>query len=217
MPSGEVINVYCSFTSGSGITWTLIESFALKNHEIYKQQPFTLNFPRNESNHQWEDYRLSRNAMSHIKSNAILWAASCCYEADGFVARDFIKGIMGDTDVLSLDGSQCAFVLQVNVRGIACRNCTAYVRQTDTRHAYVDSLSKLRGCQWDGISGVLKQLKDGAVYTDSYFGFYHVYNPLHRCTASPSSTTQWWLGAVQSKETVVKNRINRIITGVNGD
>lgn len=196
LASGEEVNVFCDFSSNSaGLVWTLIESFSLENHLIYKQKPFLLNFPRNGTLQQWKDYRMSRNTMLHIKSNAILWRATCQYDTDGLVLRDVMTGYLSDTDILNLDGNRCVFAKFVNIRGISCRNCTVHLGQSSSTHAYVSSLSKARsGCEWDGRLGAVYVYVDGALQSDSYFGNYQINNPLHRCTMTGSSSTQWWLG-----------------------
>ena len=54
---------YCDFTSEAGKAWTLIESFSLSNKEIYKNNPFYHDFPRNENSFKWDDFGVSYQAL----------------------------------------------------------------------------------------------------------------------------------------------------------
>jgi hypothetical protein len=175
------------------MVWTLIESFPLSMKDKYERQSFTKDFPSNEESFNWSDYRLSRSVMQHVKRDATHWRATCNYDKGGLNKTDYIRGLLIDMDILTyLGSSTCAKVEYINVRGISCENCTAYFKQNTNSHAFVDSGygSKI-GCQWDGRNGSISL---GLVNNCDNFGKYIITNPSHRCTASPSSTTQWWLG-----------------------
>ena len=86
-------------TSEPGMVWTLIESFALSQKEKYKDKDFAENFPVNENNFNWNDYRLSLSAMQHIKSHSTHWRATCNYDKDGFIKTDYIRGRLTSIDI----------------------------------------------------------------------------------------------------------------------
>ena len=67
------VQSYCDFDSEPGKVWTLIESFSLENKAFYKRQPFYFNFPRNETRFNWNDYRVSYQAMVNIRDNSTHW------------------------------------------------------------------------------------------------------------------------------------------------
>ncbi|XP_031567938.1 uncharacterized protein LOC116302717 [Actinia tenebrosa] len=198
LPSGNKMNVYCDFHSQPGFVWTLIESFAFANMLKYQAKSFTTDFPVNQTGtFNWTDYRLSRLVMLHIRSNSTLFRATCKYETDGLLTRDYIRGLLTNFDIIMhASGTICAHVQYINVRGINCSECTTHCYQ-GPYHAFVDSgLGSIEGCQWDGRQGSqrLWSNKLNRYMYDDNFGFYSIHNQEHRCSSSHSSTTQWWLG-----------------------
>ncbi|XP_031558375.1 uncharacterized protein LOC116294844 [Actinia tenebrosa] len=192
--NGKVLKVYCDMTSEPGMVWTLIESFVSLSGKPQDRKALYKDFPSNEGNFTWSDYRLSHNAMQHVKRDATHWRATCKYDTDGLNKTDYIRGRLSEMDILTFAGEfVCARVEYINVRGISCENCTAVLKQLANRHIFVDSAKGFYiGCDWDGREGAIR--KTAQNYCNN-FGFYDTqYNPAHRCTASQSSTTQWWLG-----------------------
>jgi len=175
-------------TSEPGMVWTLIESFAQLNKDKYKNKDFVENFPVNENNFNWIDYRLSLSVMQHIKSHSTHWRATCNYDKDGLVKTDYIRGRISDIDIITYsEGNGCFNVMYVNVMGTECSNCTVHMRQVENVHIFTGS--------YGGYSfGCMLDLRDGTGGSQR-FGFYHTVNPAHRCSNSSLSTTQWWLGS----------------------
>lgn len=166
--------------SEPGMVWTLLESFALSNNDKYWEIPFTKDFPINEDNLNWSDYRVSLFVMQHIKSHATQWRATCRFDQDGFSKTDYVRGLLSDIDIMK-GATGCFRVEYINIKGIEHRNGTTHVKQ-DARHIFLDSTVGriILGCDihfpWDDFS--------------DNFGFYKVLNKGHRCSASASSTTQ---------------------------
>lgn len=201
LPSGNKMNVYCDFHSQPGFVWTLIESFAFADMLKYQAKAFVRDFPINQDTFNWTDYRLSRSVMLHIRSNSTLFRATCKYDTDGLVMRDYIRGLLTNFDIMMhANGTVCAHVQYINVRGINCTECTSHLRQTTLVHAHVNSGYGVHiGCQWDGSQGMMTITYQTAtgnsiVYDLNFGSYYDPVNPAHRCSSSPSSTTQWWLG-----------------------
>lgn len=193
LPSGDNIKVFCDFTSEPGFVWTLIESFEFSKRLDYMDKPFTADYPVNIPSPQWNNYRLSRPVMLHVKNYSKLWRATCKYDTDGLSKRDYMKALLEKMDILSHSGVVCAHVQHIDIRGINCKECTTFFYQGSTRHPYVDcgwGRPNL-GCTFDARSG---GVHDAYGNWDDNFGYYIVHNPNHRCSSSSSSTTQWWLG-----------------------
>ncbi|XP_020910095.1 uncharacterized protein LOC110247943 [Exaiptasia diaphana] len=183
-------------TSEPGMVWTLLESFALSNNYKYQRKPLSKDFPVNERNFNWSDYRLSLSVMQHIQSHATHWRATCNYEKDGLIKTDFIQGSIQVFDVLKNHDNACFRVDYANVRDISCTDCTINMRQYFHRHVNVDSYLGTRdGCDLQ-LNTATSKVIDGN-YCEN-FGYYNHINPRHRCSADSSATTQWWIGAIAS-------------------
>jgi len=134
------LKVFCDAKSEPGIVWTLIESFALSQRVKYRDKDFAKDFPVNTENLNWTDYRLSRFAMEHVKNHSTHWRATCNYNSEGLVKKDYIRGLLSADDVIdNLSSYRCAPVEYVNVRGMKCSNCTTHIRHEANRHIFVDS------------------------------------------------------------------------------
>ncbi|XP_073228174.1 uncharacterized protein [Porites lutea] len=184
----KTVQSYCDFTSEAGKAWTLIESFSLSNKDIYKNKPFYHDFPRNENNFTWDDFRLSYQALVNIRDNSTHWRVTCTFPS-GLSYTDYARSSLNETDLLTfVNQDKCKRYEYVSVRGINCTDCKGMLVQRDSQHMHTDSYwSGKNGCQWN--PGV------GAKSGEDNFGFYAVTNPKHRCTVNASSTTQWWLGS----------------------
>ena len=184
----ETTKTYCDFSSETGKAWTLIESFSLANKEFYKDKPFYQDFPRNENNFTWLDFRVSYQALVNIRHNSTHWRVTCDFPS-GFSYTDYARASLKDTDLLTfVNQDKCQRYEFVSVRGINCTDCAGMLVQRDNQHMHTDSYwSGRNGCEWDPG-------KD-ARFGEDNFGFYDFTNPQHKCTESASSTTQWWLGS----------------------
>ena len=179
---------YCDFDSKPGKVWTLIESFSLGNKDFYNQKPFYYNFPRNETRFNWNDYRVSYQAMVNIRHNSTHWRVTCNFPS-GLNFTDYARATLQDTDILTfVNQDSCQRYEYISVRGRSCTNCSGMLVQRDTQHMHTDSYwSGKNGCSWDPSTGALEH--------EDNFGFYDIINPKHKCTENSFSTTQWWLGA----------------------
>ncbi|XP_065051088.1 uncharacterized protein LOC135680801 isoform X2 [Rhopilema esculentum] len=77
---GVEFNVYCDFISEPNSVWTLIESFSLGKNHLFKDWPFTIDFPYLEDSPNWDNYRLSKTRMEKIKSTSTHWRATCSFD-----------------------------------------------------------------------------------------------------------------------------------------
>jgi hypothetical protein len=181
--NGDQKHVFCDTDSEPGMVWTLIESFAFAIKDKFALMSFSKDFPSNDGKFNWTDYRLPLSVMQQIRSQATHWRATCNYDSDGLVKRDYIRGLLSDTDILTyVGGHKCARVEYVNVRGMSCDDCTSHLRQNRNIHAFIDSYTgSLLGCGSNTVQG---SVSAGGNYCEN-FGFYKLSNPAHRCTASP--------------------------------
>ncbi|XP_068708450.1 uncharacterized protein [Montipora foliosa] len=184
----KTIRTYCDFSSEAGKAWTLIESFSLGNKEFYKNKPFYHDFPRNENNFTWDDFRVSYQALVTIRDNSTHWRVTCSFPS-GLTYSDYARASLTATDLLTFaNQDKCRQYEYVSVRGINCTDCKGMQVQRDYQHMHTDSYwSGKNSCEWDP--------RAGAVMHEDNFGFYDVTNPQHKCTKNSLSTTQWWLGA----------------------
>lgn len=75
---GTVLPLYCAFNSSSKRAWTLIESLSFANRADFSKVLFYSATPINHlSPPSWERYRLSKEAIKHIRSNSSLFRSTC--------------------------------------------------------------------------------------------------------------------------------------------
>ena len=184
----DTIQSYCDFDSEPGKVWTLIESFSLENKAFYKRKPFYFNVPRNETRFNWNDYRVSYQAMVNIRDNSTHWRVTCNF-LSGLNFTDYARTTLQDTDILTfVNQDSCQKYEYISVRGRSCTDCSGMLVQRDNEHMHTDSYwSRRNGCSWDPSTG--------ALMGEDNFGFYDITNSQHKCTENSFSTTQWWLGA----------------------
>lgn len=184
----DTVQTYCDFDSEAGKVWTLIESFSLANKAFYQRKPFYYNYPRNETRFNWNDFRVSYQAMVNIRDNSTHWRVTCNFPS-GLSFTDYARASLQDTDILTfINQDRCQKYELVSVRGISCLNCLGMLVQRDNQHMHTDSYWSVKnGCYWNPGAG--------AVMHEDNFGFYDVINTQHKCTANSLSTTQWWLGS----------------------
>ena len=186
----ELFDVYCDFDFNSSLTWTLVQSYELQNSSLFKKQPLTKDFPVNQTTPRWDLYRISKSRMQSIQEDSGKFRVTCNYNTDGVVYRDYLQACKSEIDLLTLDFNGCMLVERIDVRGQNCRNCTAYIRQKSSSQIHFDS-HHTHGCQFQpsgsitcGISG------------EDNFGYYVCVSNSHRCSSSPSATTQIWFGGL---------------------
>ncbi|KAJ7358912.1 hypothetical protein OS493_020751 [Desmophyllum pertusum] len=88
---------------------------------------------------------------------------------------------------------QCRRYEHINIRGIQCSGCNALTSQRAESHWYINSYTGITyGCQFNGRPGIGRnEYNFGRYFTGNV-------NPDHRCSSSPSSTTEHWFGSKTS-------------------
>ncbi|XP_027049742.1 uncharacterized protein LOC113677175 [Pocillopora damicornis] len=184
----DTVQTYCDFDSEAGKVWTLIQSFSLENKAFYKREPFYFNFPRNETRFNWNDFRVSYQAMVNIRDNSTHWRVTCNFPS-GLDFTDYARATLQATDILTfVNQDRCRKYEYISVRGQSCTDCSGMIVQRDTQHMHTDSY-------WSGRNGCFWDPRIGSVVGEDNFGFYNTINTQHSCTENSLSTTQWWLGA----------------------
>jgi hypothetical protein len=178
--------------------WTLIESFAFEStiSSKYMLFPFYKNFSINESNPNWLDYRLSLINMHHIDGYATHWRATCTFDSQGLIYADYLRVDKTNQQLLQKVAETCIRFEYISVRNISCSDCTGFF-QHDVYHAFVDSTrgkDMIPRCEWAGTHGAVVKHINGAFDGEENFGVYEIVNPLHQCSSSNNSTTNYWLG-----------------------
>ena len=180
--------VFCGFGPEPGAAWTLIQSHSLNNNGDFKCKPFYLyDMPRNQDVPEWNNYRLSMSRMKSIQDVSTHWRGTCNFPTNGVDYRDYIRVSLKNLNLLEgpTEDGTCLLTEFVNVRGDECSNCTVLIGYKAQRTFHMDShFGPLFGCDFGG-----------GIYDEDNFGYYATQNSAFRCTSSPDSTTQYWLGS----------------------
>lgn len=186
--SGNLFKTYCDFSSEADFVWTLIETFSLANLEHFAGVHFGADWPRNEGSVNWFDFRLTRNEMNYITNQgATHFRATCDFEKDNFdINTDYLRGKIAIVDFFSGDNDifdTCIEYERVRIFGAGCDNCTAETWHAPGYHAHIEDNS----CDLQVEINYFGSRRE-------YFGYFQAIKSDHRCSSSPGSTTQWWLG-----------------------
>ena len=186
-----VYEVFCDAVSEKGFIWTLIESFSLRNNHEFKHKAFYKEYPVNQEAFTWSKFRLSWSRMITTAKRSTHVRATCNFNTEELKYRDYLRAKLNDIDVMRLKFDGCKKYEFISIRGYNCSNCTAQFVQTNNWHTHTDSFwGPKKGCQFTSQStGAVKSRRG-----EDNFGWYQTVNPVHRCTSSDDSTTQWWLG-----------------------
>ena len=187
--ANQAFSVFCDMESTSGFVWALIQSFSLANNPLFKNTMFSSDFPMNNTNNDvvWNLYRLSLQQMWSIANQSTHFRATCNFPTQGLQYTDYARAKLEVVNIFGTYSSTCLPFEYVNIRGNECSNCTAHAKQQSGKAWTMNSYkSKLKGCQFDG--------SPGANGDEQNFGRYISINTDHRCSSSPESTTQHWLG-----------------------
>lgn len=191
---GVLFPVYCSFRKNPTRTrvWTLIESFALDKLGYFKFNSFHVDLTYNPHDPpSWNKFRIGKTRMTYIHSKSTLFMATCDFNVrmNGSLTPDVLVGRLSDVDILTYKyeyAKTCQKYIFIDVKGHQCRDCTANTEQNHggyNTHFCIDVTRNM--CDFNVPSNTL--------FVRS-FGFYQLFDTAFTCTASPQSTTQWWLG-----------------------
>lgn len=185
----SIYKTFCDFKSENNSVWTLVESFKMAYNHEFANKPFYVDCPDNRKAFSWNKFRLSLSQMDMIANHSTHFRATCNFNTDGLNYTDYLRAKFTDIDVMNKKFDECKKYEHINIRGYGCKNCTAYFLQQKHWHAHVDSYyGSSAGCQLKSPGAV--RLPAG----EDNFGYYQTVNPVHRCSSSRDSTTQWWFG-----------------------
>ena len=186
----KLFDVYCDFDLNSSATWTLVQSYELRNTQLFRKKSFFLDFPVNENTHNWKEYRLSKSKIQTIQDDSKKFRITCNYDTEGVAYRDYLQAAKSKIDIMTFSGHKCSLVERIDIRGHNCKQCTAWIVQDSKIGLHSDSYyTSVRSCEFrpSGSS------KCGGKGEDN-FGYFSCINNGHRCSSSPSATTQIWVG-----------------------
>jgi len=184
-------NIYCDFKSPNQ-AWTLIESFSLavNNNGWFKIKAFHQSASKNHQDPNWEKYRMGYDMTKYIREKATMFRATCDFpKRIGSLTPDYLLGYLRDYDIINHGDvtKGCFKMAHMNVRRHDYYNITVPVwHKKDLCHLHISHFPTSKVC---GFSGV-----PNSVPGEDLFGLYVISNNKSKCTATPQSTTQWWLG-----------------------
>ena len=186
--------MFCDFDKQAMASWTLVQSFSLKNKDKFAI-PFVKNNPRNEVNFTWADYRLSYERMAYVHQSSSKWRITCNYETEGVKREsDYVRVRISRVPLFKLfndgDHGGCVRVRKVRIREQGCNECSAYMIQSSELPLHFSGYKTGKVCEAN-ISGI-KNCPGGK--KEDSFGNYKCVNPAHTCSSSEKATTQTWLG-----------------------
>ena len=184
--------VYCAFDYTRNYAWTLIESGSRSvMSNTLRTVTFVSDSPYNEDNvesYRNSLYRLSRDWMYSLYFVSDYLFSTC--EFDTSFSKDWLLFRLSELNInpfFEEFSSTCVNSVSANIRGYSCQNSTVQIWTIGgTYHMVTDSSLTSCGCNtWAA----------GAVSGEHNFGFYNLYNTEFTCTATISSTTNWWFGS----------------------
>ena len=185
-------DVYCDFDLNSSAAWTLVQSYELRNTMLLQQKPFFLDFPVNEISPNWDGYRLLKSRMQTIQNDSKKFRITCNYDTEGVAYRDYLEATKSEIDIMTFSSHKCSLVEWIDIRGQSCKQCTAFIVQDSHHGLHSDSFfAASRGCDFKPNESLPCNNWRG----EDNFGSYLCINKAHRCSSSPTATTQTWLGS----------------------
>ena len=199
---GQSYKVFCDFDSEQGMAWTLFESFDQEHEQNLTKKPFTADYPKNERDPNWKLFRLPKHVMSSIASSSTYWRATCSYPVYGVDFRDYIRvnlSILNPLTYKSDENKTCVTVDYVDIKGTNCVKCTqAFFQPDDKKLSLSPKQSRTRyHCNFDTskVEHKCYSTRHARLYGRSDY----CPDPKHRCSETPTSTTEFWFGAVRAK------------------
>ena len=190
--SKSLYQTFCDFTSENGFVWTLLESISLGNRKDFMRQTFSKDYAVNQNSFTSNKFRLSLPIMKSTLSHSTHVRATCNFNTDGLLTRDYLRAKTTELKILLLNGRECVTLEYINIRGYEGYNDSVWMVQDETpqpSHIHTDS-------HYGGDRCSFKSAKNGSIGGpgEDNFGLYETYNPKHRCSSTDDSTTQWWFG-----------------------
>ena len=180
--------VFCNFHSFIW-TWTLIQSYSLENKDKFNKS-FTVNHPLNENRPSWLEYRLSKGRMNFIhRFSNTHWRITCNYNKEGVRPQDLVRARVNHTPFFNHSSGGCFPVEYINIRRYRYKNRQAFMVNDGIRPFYIDPKRSGQNCSF-----LVEDIVMCGSEAENSFGYYQCINPIHRCSSSPTSTTQVWLG-----------------------
>ena len=139
----------------------------------------------------WQEYLIRPHDLAWLRSQSTHWRATCQYNTNGTVYRDYLRASFEDFDIIRTVPtviSSCRKYEFVNIRGNECTNCTVqtyYMKDQNNLHISMDC----RRC-FDGHGNLI----DDSVFSEDNFGRYLDINEKFRCSSNSEATTQFWVG-----------------------
>ena len=130
--------------------------------------------------------------MDSTFSHSTHFRATCNFNTDGLVTTDYLRAKTTELNILLLKGAPCVTLEYINIRGNEGYNVSVWMIQDERAkpsHIHTDSYYGGSRCQFNSAQN--GSIGGGG---EDNFGFYHIVNPLHRCSSEDRSTTQWWFG-----------------------
>ncbi|KAL9968535.1 hypothetical protein ACROYT_G020642 [Oculina patagonica] len=190
--SNLIFKVFCDFDSEPGFAWNLIQSFSLANKDIMKGVVFSDYTDSGAVSGEipnWQAYLIRPSYLAWLGNQSTHWRATCRYDTDGVVYRDYMRTSLADFDIMNIQEpiiAECYQFEIINIRGYECVSCTAPLwNRKGIASLHIDSSRNV--CEFNGNKGDVVDNEDN-------FGAYGTANPAFRCTSNPDSTTQFWIG-----------------------
>ena len=143
----------------------------------------------NQNSFTWNKFRLSRLIMISTLSHSTHVRATCNFNTDGLVTKDYLRAKTTHLNILLVNSEPCVKMEYINIRAYDCYKCTAKMSQTINWHLHTTSYF-VTPCQFTSACNGSVASPGG----EDNFGFYQTINPLHRWTSGDNATTQWWFG-----------------------
>ncbi len=137
----------------------------------------------------WQAYLILPSYLAWLGNQSTHWRATCRYDTDGVVYRDYMRTSLADFDIMNIQEpitGVCSEFEFINIRGYECVSCTAPLwNRKGIASLHTDSSKNV--CEFNGNQGDVVDNEDN-------FGGYSTINPAFRCSSNPDSTTQFWIG-----------------------
>ena len=191
--------VYCNFDLDVNVTWTLVQSYSLKNSTLFSRDlnlVFTTlseNSPLSENTLEWGGYRLSKPRMQEITENSQFLLFTCNYEKRSHLywsdyVEMYVPGHYGL--VLDVNGTLDVLIEHGRIGAQYFGSCHTWLAQIAGEVLHVNMYHDYTGCKEFKTPSYCNSFK--------YFGSYKFGKACldgnHRCLEGAESTTQLWFG-----------------------